>query len=175
MPASTTPSTKAWTATRRRSNRVEGGGGEAFMMQTVRLSVADRVYAAAVREALSRSCACHVESVDHPDPALDGVLVLDEFAFARLPLPLSNPQRVVLITRKDPQLLAQAWEAGIVSVVSEDDPINTVLLAIMAASLRVGKSPSSATPSGISPSSSSDSAPIRPQNRTSGSKRCKIQ
>jgi len=48
--------------------------------------------------------------------------VLDEAAFARLPLPLSNPERVVLITRKDPQLLAEAWDAGIVSVVSGADP-----------------------------------------------------
>ena len=63
-------------------------------------------------------------------------MVLDEEAFERLPLPLSNPERVVLITRReaqDPQLLAQAWEAGIVSVVSEEDPLSTVLLAIMAA------------------------------------------
>ena len=44
---------------------------------------------------------------------------------------------MVLITRQDPQLLAQAWEAGIVSVVSQDDPMSTVLLAIMAAALRV--------------------------------------
>ena len=145
------------------------------MMQTVQLSIADRVYAATVREALSRSCAWHVESVDRPDPSRNCVLVLDESAFARLPLPLSNPERVVLITRKDPQLLAQAWEAGIVSVVSEEDPINTVLLAIMAAALRVAKSHNGADPSGISPSQASGSAPIAPQNRTSGSKRCKIQ
>ncbi|SRR6266567_7254222 len=145
------------------------------MMQTVQLSVADRVYGAAVREALSRSCACHVESVDRPDPGREGVLVLDESAFGLLPLPLSNPERVVLITRKDPRLLAQAWEAGIVSVVSGEDPINTVLLAIMAASLRVAKSHNAAVPSGISPSRASVSAPISPENRTSGSKRCKIQ
>ena len=145
------------------------------MMPTVQLSVADRVFAAAVREALSRSCACHVETVDRPDPGLESVLVLDEFAFARLPLPVSNPERVVLITRKDPQLLAQAWEAGIVSVVSEEDPINTVLLAIMAAALRVAKSHSVTISSGISPSRAPVSAPIPPQNRTSGPKRCKIQ
>ncbi len=150
------------------------------MMHTVQLSVADGVYAAAVREALSRSCACHVESVDRPDMAQPSVLVVDELAFARLPLPLSNPERVVLITRKDPQLLAQAWEAGIVSVVSERDPINTVLLAIMAAALRVAKSHDTASfartrESGISPSHSSVSAPLPPHNRTSASKRCKIQ
>jgi len=145
------------------------------MMQTVQLSIADSHYAAAVKEALSRSCAWHLESVDRPDPSQECVLVLDESAFERLPLPLSNPERVVLITRKDPQLLAQAWEAGIVSVVSEEDPINTVLLAIMAAALRVAKSHVVAVSSGISPSPVSVSAPIPPHNRTSGSKRCKTQ
>jgi hypothetical protein len=145
------------------------------MMQTVQLSIADSVYAASVREALSRCCAWHIESVDCPDPSQHCALVLDETAFVRLPLPLSNPERVVLITRRDPQLLAQAWEAGIVSVVSEEDPISTVLLAIMAAALRVAKLPGTAVPSGISPSISSSSAPIAPNNRTSGSKRCKIQ
>jgi hypothetical protein len=152
---------------------MEGGGVESSMMQAVQLSIADGVYATAVREALSRSCAWHVESVDRPDPSRQCVLVLDEFAFARLPLPLSNPERVVLITRKDPQLLAQAWEAGIVSVVSEEDPINTVLLAIMAAALRVAKSHSAMVPDGISPSHGSDAAPITPHDRPSGSKRCK--
>jgi len=144
-------------------------------MQTVQLSIADSGYAATVREALSRSCAWHIESVDRPDPSQHCALVVDEIAFVRLPLPLSNPERVVLITRKDPQLLAQAWEAGIVSVVSEEDPINTVLLAIMAAALRVAKSAQSVAPSGISPSTPSVSASIAPHNRHSGSKRCKIQ
>lgn len=145
------------------------------MMQTVQLSIADSVYAASVREALARSCAWHVESVDRPDPSQHCALVLDETAFVRLPLPLSNPERVVLITRKDPQLLAQAWEAGIVSVVSNEDPISTVLLAIMAAALRVDK-PHSTTPlSGISPNVSSTSAQIPPHNRPCGPKRCKIQ
>src|SRR5215472_948385 len=113
------------------------------MMQTVQLSIANGTYLAEVREALSRSCAWHVEAVERPDPSQHSVLVLDELAFARLPRPLSNPERVVLITRKDPQLLAQAWEAGVVSVVSEEDPLNTVLLAIMAAALRVAKPNSS--------------------------------
>src|ERR1039457_2253424 len=154
---------------------MEGGGVESAVMQAVQLSIANGVYAATVREAMSRSCAWHVETVDRPDPSQKCVLVLDELAFARLPLPLSNPERVVLITRKDPQLLAQAWEAGIVSVVSEEDPISTVLLAIMAAALRVAKVHSTAVPSGISPNISSVSAPIPPDHRTSGSKRCKIQ
>jgi hypothetical protein len=145
------------------------------MMQTVQVSIADSVYAASVREALSRSCAWHVESVACPDPSRHCALVVDEAAFVRLPLPLSNPERVVLIARKDPQLLAQAWEAGIVSVISDEDPMSTVLLAIMAAALRVAKSNNADTSSGISPSINPVSASIPPHNRTSGSKRCKIQ
>jgi hypothetical protein len=146
------------------------------MMRTVQLSITDAGYAAAVREALCRSCAWHVESLDRPDPSQPCVLVLDDVAFARLPLPLSNPERIVLITpRKDPQSLAQAWEGGVVSVVSPEDPMTTVLLAIMAAALRVAKTHSASTSSGISPSHDLIPAPISPENRSPSSKRCKIQ
>ena len=49
-------------------------------------------------------------------------MVLDQAALERLPLPLANPERIVLITQRDPHLMAEAWEAGVVSVVSEQDP-----------------------------------------------------
>jgi hypothetical protein len=146
------------------------------MMRTVQLSIADAPYAAAVREALCRSCAWHVESVENPDPSQPCVLVLDDIAFARLPLPLSNPERIVLITRRnEPQFLAQAWDAGIVSVVSPEDPISTVQLAIMAAALRVAKYHAAVHTGEISPSSDLVSAPIAPPSGPSSSKRCKIQ
>jgi hypothetical protein len=139
------------------------------MVQTVQLAISDGAFSATVREALAHTCAWHVELVESPDPSRSCVLVLDERAFERLPL--ANPERVVLITRKEtPEVMAQAWEAGIVSVVSADDPINTVLLAIMAAALRVAKSRSAATPSGISPNSESSVAPISPSHSHSGSK-----
>jgi hypothetical protein len=144
------------------------------MMQTVQLSITDGQYAATVREALSRSCAWHIEAVEHPDLSRHDVMVLDEQAFARLPLPLSNPERVVLITRADaqaPQFLSQAWEAGIVSVVSAEDPLSTVLLAIMAAALRVEKPLTLAGSSGITPTSTSGSAPIAPLHPSSVPKR----
>jgi len=149
------------------------------MMQRIQLSITDGEYAAAVREALSRSCAWHVDSVDRPDLSQQCVLVLDEAAFDRLPLPLTYPGRIVLICRQDPQVLAQAWDAGIVSVVSQDAPLNTVMLAVMAAALRVAKGHSGASSGGagtseISPTAASAAAPIPPENRTSGSKRIKI-
>jgi hypothetical protein len=147
------------------------------MMQSIQLSIADNQYAHAVREALAHSCAWRIETVETPDFSRQGVMVLDEEAFARLPLPLSNPGRVVLVARKEPQApqLAQAWEAGILSVVSEEDPLNTVLLAIMAAALRVEKPTPPANTSEISPTPATESASIAPPKRTRREKRCKIQ
>jgi hypothetical protein len=145
------------------------------MMQTVQLSIADPVYGAAVREALSHTCAWHVEPVGSPDPSQNGVMVLDWAAFAKLPLPLHNPERVVLIGPQEPQVLAEAWDAGIVSVVSQGDPIDTVLMAIMAAALRVDKSHGRPAASEISPTPALQPAPIPPQNRSFRSKRCKSQ
>jgi hypothetical protein len=137
------------------------------MMQRVQLSIADAAYATALREALSRSCAWHIDLVGRPDPSQPCVLVLDEFAFAGLPLPLSNPETIVLICHPDPQLLAQAWEAGIVSVLSKGDSVSTILLAIMAAALRVAKSSSHSLVSEISPTTDSIPAPIAPFSPTS--------
>jgi len=147
------------------------------MMQSVQLSITDCHYANTVREALSRSCAWHIEAVEQPDFSYHGVMVLDEEAFARLPLPLSNPERVVLIAHREPKApqLAQAWEAGILSVVSEEDSLSTVLLAIMAAGLRVEKPTSSADSGEITPTSGSESASIAPPKRPRREKRWKIQ
>lgn len=143
------------------------------MINTVQLAVADPVYASALREALSRSGPWHVLSVQQPDLCQRGVLVLDEDALDRLPMPLSCPERVVLITHKDAQHLSRAWDAGIVSVVSNNDPPNTVLLAIMAAALRVPKSQAVAAPGGISPNPPSTAAPIPAEPRPNLSKRPK--
>jgi hypothetical protein len=145
------------------------------MINTVQLAVADPVYATALREALTRSGPWHVVSVQQPDPSQRGVLVLDEDALDRLLTPLCSPERVVLITRKDPQHLSRAWDAGIVSVVSHEDPPNTVLLAIMAAALRVPKAQAAVVQGGISPNDASASAPISPDLPDSSVKRTKIQ
>jgi hypothetical protein len=142
-------------------------------MRTVQLSIADAGYAAALREALTRTGPWHVEVVDRPDPALPGVLVLDESSFERLSLPLTNPERVVLISQQAPQLLARAWDASIVSVLSTEDSLPTVLLAIMAAALRIGKSQGRPGSSVNSPRSVAGSASITPENLSSRPRRCK--
>jgi hypothetical protein len=108
-------------------------------METVQLTIADAPYASALRELLERGGARQVRCVEVPDPREEGVIVVDADALDRLPFPLLKPERVVLITRNDPQHLSRAWNAGVRSVVFNQDPLNTAVLAIMAAGLRVFK------------------------------------
>ena len=143
------------------------------MMRTVQFAMRDAEYAASLEDALSRSGPWHVESVDSPDPALPFVLVLDDAAFERLPRPLAHPESIVLISRQDPQLLAQAWDAGIVSVAKVEDPLPTVLLAIMAAALRAAKAGQTEVKSEISLSLPGVSARKSPQDQTSQPRRCR--
>ena len=145
------------------------------MNPVVQIALNDGAHAEALREALLRSGPWQVAAVRDPDPAHRGVLVVDEDTLDRLPLPLSNPRQIVLITCKDSRHLSRAWDAGIISVVSADDAPNTVILAIMAAALRVPKPQAVAFPGGISPSPSSASAPIAPDSRHHAAKRCKTQ
>ena len=72
------------------------------MMRTVQLVIADAVYAAALRDALSHSGPWHVEFVDRPNLERPGVLVLDEPAFERLALPLARGMRWMQTFRKLP-------------------------------------------------------------------------
>jgi hypothetical protein len=108
-------------------------------METVQLAITDAPYASALRDLLERGGQRSVRPVEVPDPRQEGVIVVDSDALDRLPFPVQNPERVVLITRNDPQHLSQAWNAGIRSVVFSADPLSTAVLAIMAAELRVLK------------------------------------
>jgi hypothetical protein len=80
-----------------------------------------------------------VIDVEVPDLGLGGVVVVDAHSLERLPGVIANPERVVLITQKDAPHLAKAWEAGIESVVFDNEPLSTAMLAIMGARLRVAK------------------------------------
>ncbi|HYM12953.1 MAG TPA: hypothetical protein VEU62_19595, partial [Bryobacterales bacterium] len=108
----------------------------------IQLALACGSYAEMLQKALRNDLAFHdwqVKQVDTPDPSRDGVIVMDAESLERLRSPLRNPERVVLVTRKSPELLNQAWDAGIVSVVGDTDPLSTAMLAILAARFRARK------------------------------------
>ena len=111
-------------------------------MEIVQLTLTDTPYANALRELLVRGGVREVRSVQVPDPRLEGVIVIDPDALELLPFPLPNAERIVLITRNDPQHLSRAWNAGVRSVVFSQDPLATAVLAIMAAELRAPRADS---------------------------------
>jgi hypothetical protein len=116
-------------------------------METVQVAITDTSYAAALRELLVRNGAFKVLLVDRPEPEREGVMVLDPEHLELLPFPVADPERIVMIARNDPQCLSRAWEAGVTSVVFDKDPLNTAVLAVMSARLRIHQ-PKRLEPSG---------------------------
>ena len=114
-------------------------GARPLAMEIIQLAITDSSFAAALRDQLVRNAGWKVLTVDVPDPGQDGVMVLDARSLELMPARIPKPERVVLITPNDPQHLARAWDAGVVSVVFEHDSVSTAMLAIMAARLKVPK------------------------------------
>lgn len=106
-------------------------------MYTVQLAVGNAPYGATLCDMLAHTESCHVQSVDKPDPRQSGVMVVNEKTLDRMSKPIERPERVVLITPKEPERLERAWEAGIRCVVFDSDPPRTMALAVMGAVLRV--------------------------------------
>lgn len=106
-------------------------------MYTVQLAVGNAPYGATLCDLLAHTESCHVQAVDKPDPQQSGVMVVNEKTLDRLPQPIDRPERVVLITPREPERLSRAWEAGIRCVVFDSDPPRTMALAVMGAALRV--------------------------------------
>jgi hypothetical protein len=113
-------------------------------MRTIELALTDIHYAQALQQLLARDAAfqdCVVRAAeDDLQPEACTVLVLDTEHLNRLPHPLPHPERIVLITQNAPEQLTRAWEAGIVSVVFEHDPLSTAMLAILSARYRACRS-----------------------------------
>jgi len=106
-------------------------------MYTVQLAVVNAPYGATLCDLLAHADSCDVQAVDKPDPGQSGVMVVNEKTVDRLPQPIDRPERVVLITPREPERLSRAWEAGIRCVVFDSDPPRTRALAFMGVALRV--------------------------------------
>ncbi|MCX6619739.1 MAG: hypothetical protein NTY38_01400 [Acidobacteria bacterium] len=108
-------------------------------MEVIQVAISDSSYATALREMLARNGTWEVRCVEVPDLDREEVMVVECDHLSRLPMPLMHPERVVLVARKDPLSLSSAWDAGVNSVIFDKDPLNTAVLAVMAAHLRVAK------------------------------------
>jgi hypothetical protein len=105
-------------------------------MSTVQLAVRDRQYAAALADLLQKDGSHDVLLVDSPRLAVDGIIVVDGGRPENLLLFETQPERFVVVTRKDAGNLSSVWDAGVRHVVFEGDSPATAYLAVVAAELR---------------------------------------
>lgn len=105
-------------------------------MHTVQIVMADREYASELEALLVRDGRHRVYRDSEPESGWDGVIVMDLAHFNNLAWETHRPDQIVLIVPRNEQCLRKAWEAGLQSVVYEDEPPRTLLLAVMAAELR---------------------------------------
>jgi hypothetical protein len=110
-------------------------------MSTVQLAIRNQRYAAALADLLHRDGEHEVVFVDRPDLGVDGIMVVDGNRAENLLLFEQQPQRFVVIARKDAELLSRVWDAGVRHVVFEEDSPATALLAVIAAELRAPRPP----------------------------------
>ena len=131
-------------------------------MQTIQLVLSDASFARRLKQLLCENGNWPVSVKDAPVFHKGGVVVLDEKVLASLSAPPEYPDRVVLVTNNEPEILAKAWELGIRSLVFHTDSPSTVLLAVMSAYLRLPKGLPAASRRGISPSSPTGLLQINP-------------
>lgn len=105
---------------------------------SIQLALSDAAKAEALRTILARSAQAQVECVERPEPESACAVVVDPAHLHRLPVPLRRPERVILVGPGDEESLQRAWDLGVSSVVNEQDPLNTVVLAILSVCLRTG-------------------------------------
>ena len=139
-------------------------------MQTIQLVLSDAPYARKLKQLLTDNGNWPVTIKDVPGFNKGGVVVLDERVLASLSSPPDYPDRVVLVTKNDPEVLSHAWDLGIRSVVFDTDSASTTLLAIMSAYLRLPKPPQAPHRRVISPKAPSGLLNIDPHPRTTGHK-----
>jgi len=108
-------------------------------MTTVQIIMANRGYARELERLLIRDGKHRVLQLESPDQNQAGVVVMDESSFNEFEKIPCQPEQVVLVAGHESSLLTRAWEAGLRSVVYNDEPIQTTLLAVIAAELRLLK------------------------------------
>lgn len=104
-------------------------------MTTVQIALSDAAYRRKLADRLAETDYTP-RPVERPELSTDEVLVVDADHLQMLPLPIDNPERVVMIADRAAADLADAWEAGVSSVVDRRDSLGTAVMAIISASLR---------------------------------------
>lgn len=106
-------------------------------MHAVQIVIADPGRAREISRYLTARTQLRVRRSPSPSPRSHQVLLVDEPTFRGSISRLVHPERVVLLTPRPGDIWEEAMRAGVVSIVSEQDSLETVLMAILCADLRL--------------------------------------
>ena len=116
--------------------------------ETIQLAISDGRLASRIERILASTGEWNIEHLVHPNPGQTNSVIVSDAARRScscvfmsnldfLGSPIARPERVVLVIPNDPELIDRAWNEGLRAVIYDTEPPSTVVLAIMAAWLRV--------------------------------------
>jgi hypothetical protein len=110
-------------------------------MTNVQIAISDPDYAEALRDLLMADGQHQVHIVNYPNPAIDGVAVVDDTIVSHVS---SSPglafDRCVIFTQKVALEANRLWEAGVRHVIHADQPPHVGRLVVLAAEKRLSGS-----------------------------------
>jgi len=110
-------------------------------MTNVQIAISDPDYAETLRDLLTADGQHRVHIVNYPNPAIDGVVVVDDTIVSHV---TSSPRldfdRCVIFTQTVALDVNQLWEAGVRHVIHADQPPHVGRLVVLAAENRLGGS-----------------------------------
>jgi hypothetical protein len=110
-------------------------------MTNVQIAISDPDYAEALRDVLMADGQHQVHIVNYPNPALDGVTVVDDTIVVRASsAPGLDFDRCVIFAQKVALEANMLWEAGVRHVIHADQPPHVGGLVILAAEERLSGS-----------------------------------
>jgi hypothetical protein len=110
-------------------------------MTNVQIAISDPDYAEALRDVLMADGQHQVHIVNYPNPAIDGVAVVDDTIVSRVSSsPRLDFDRCVIFAQKVALEANRLWEAGVRHVIHADQPPHVGRLVVLAAEMRLSGS-----------------------------------
>ncbi len=110
-------------------------------MTNVQIAISDPDYAEALRDVLMADGQHQVHIVNYPNPAIDGVAVVDDTIVSRVSSsPRLDFDRCVIFAQKVALEANRLWEAGVRHVIHADQPPHVGRLVVLAAEKRLSGS-----------------------------------
>lgn len=108
-------------------------------MHSVQIVISDSGRAREIGRYLTAKTHFRVRRSPAPSPRSHQVLLMDEPTFRAAISRLAHPERIVLLASQPNEVWDEAMRAGVVSVVKEEDSLETLLMAVLCADLRLSR------------------------------------